>query len=352
VKIAITADLHLTTKEDRPERYQSLADILQQCGTNNVGVLIIAGDLFDTTIKNFADFEIVYKKNAPEGLKTYIIQGNHDSRLVDSAITLDQVTVVEQPCIKQFDDAFSFLLIPYSENKAIGEQIAPYKSKLEPNQWVLISHCDWIGGVKPPDPYEQGVYMPLSRADVLNYAPYQIFLGHIHVPSDSEIVHYVGSPCPIKHTETGHRRFVIFDTETKEIESCIVNCPSINFIESFVVLPVDDEIGYLKASIKQRIEGWGILSDSEQKIKVRIALKGYTSNRSKISQVVEEEFHNYDFIDEGPLINELNQIVDPERANLVIAIKQWLDELQWGSLETEPGKDEIMIEVLKTIYED
>ena len=47
MKIAITADLHLTTKKEHPERFNALKEILEHLRRENVPPLIIAGDLFD-----------------------------------------------------------------------------------------------------------------------------------------------------------------------------------------------------------------------------------------------------------------------------------------------------------------
>lgn len=352
MKIAITADLHLTTQETNPERYQAFADILDQCGKSGIEVLVIAGDLFEKNFKNFSDFESTCRKHAKKELKIFIIPGNHDSELVSSAITNGQVTVIEEPTIESFDSEFLFLVVPYAEKTNMGEQIAPFKDKLPLEKWILISHGDWIGGVQPSDSYEQGVYMPISNADIAKYAPFQIFLGHIHLPSDSGKVHYVGSPCPIKSTETGQRRFIIFDTREEIFQEAFVNCPWLYFNEDFVVLPVENEKEYLTEQIRQRIEGWEIPSTTEQKIKVSVSIKGYTQDRSSITQLVEEEFSKYELINDELIGKDLNQEINPDKANLASEIKKWIDELVWEESEFEPGKDEIVIEALRTIYED
>src|SRR3972149_1611889 len=47
MRIAVTADLHLTTRKEHRERFAALEDILRQCGRLGVDWLIIAGDRFD-----------------------------------------------------------------------------------------------------------------------------------------------------------------------------------------------------------------------------------------------------------------------------------------------------------------
>ena len=246
MKFAVTADLHLTNQETNPDRFQALADILQQCKSQEIETLIIAGDLFDKEIRNFADFESVYRENAAESLSTYIIPGNHDSGLSNSAITLENIHVIEQTSLLNLDESSSFLLVPYIDEITMGEEISRYKNELNQDNWILIGHGDWIGGVRSPDPYEQGTYMPLTNSDVVTYKPLQVILGHIHLPQDINKIHYVGSPCPIKINETGQRRFAIYDTATNGIKFNYVNCPWISFVEQFIVLPIEDELTYLK----------------------------------------------------------------------------------------------------------
>jgi DNA repair protein SbcD/Mre11 len=352
VKIAITADLHLTNQETNPDRFQALADILQQCNSEKVEILIIAGDLFDKEMRNFADFESVYREHASDSLSTYVIPGNHDVGLLASAITVGQVHVINETTLLDLDQKLGFLFVPYLDGITMGEEIAQHKEKLQPNQWVLVGHGDWVGGVRSPDPYESGIYMPITNADIINYKPIKAFLGHIHLPSDGNVIHYVGSPCPVKISETGRRRFIVFNTESQLVQQFFVNCPQIYFIEDFLLYPIDDEAAYLRECIRERIEGWNLPEQLNQNIVVRVSLSGYTSNRVKIAEIVKEEFAAFQFYDdEGPLLADLEQKVDPDRAYLAQEVKKWIEkDLRWTYSNFEPNKDEIMVEALKIIY--
>lgn len=352
MKIAITADLHLTTQEANPDRFQALADILKQCESNQIEALIIAGDLFDREKRNFADFESVYRACAPESLSSYIIPGNHDVGLVQKNLTLDRVKVINETDLVDLDKNFSFLFVPYLEGVTMGEEIAHHKEELKLNQWVLIGHGDWVGATRSPDPYEPGIYMPITNADITNYKPLKVFLGHIHLPSDSDVIHYVGSPCPVKISETGKRRLILFDSETQEVSQVFVRCPQIYFIEKFVVYPLDDEPTYLKKRIQERIAGWELPAPLDQEVAVRVSLTGYSSDRAKAGEIVREEFAAFQFIDEeGPLLGDLGQADDPARDHLVKEVKKWIDEeLVWEGSESEPSKDAILLAAMKTIY--
>lgn len=62
MKIAITADIHLTNRERHPERFHALENILDQLVDQEVNTLIIAGDLFDASCTTPGLFEDVVKK--------------------------------------------------------------------------------------------------------------------------------------------------------------------------------------------------------------------------------------------------------------------------------------------------
>ena len=62
MRIAFTADLHLTAGETYPERYEALENIFEQMVEGGLGLLIIAGDLFDETSRNYAEFDKLCSK--------------------------------------------------------------------------------------------------------------------------------------------------------------------------------------------------------------------------------------------------------------------------------------------------
>ena len=73
MKIAITADLHLTSREQRPERFEALENILADLHAQEIDTLIIAGDLFDQSRQNYAEFEQLCRKPEHTNLNLYVI---------------------------------------------------------------------------------------------------------------------------------------------------------------------------------------------------------------------------------------------------------------------------------------
>jgi hypothetical protein len=152
MRIAVTADLHLTTRKEHRERFAALEDILRQCGRLGVDWLIIAGDLFDHSRQHFADFEKAYKAAHPAGLPVTVIPGNHDPDLKAGALAVQGLEVLTEPTLRSAGDDFNLLLIPYRAGTAMGEHLPPFAAQLKPRRWALVSHGDWSGGLRGADP--------------------------------------------------------------------------------------------------------------------------------------------------------------------------------------------------------
>lgn len=352
MRVAITADLHLTTRTDRPERFNALEDILRQCGELDVNQLIVAGDLFDKGRQNFADFEATINKNVPEELDIIIMPGNHDPEISSKSFALENLTVYEKPEILELEDCpLKFLFLPYVEEHGMGEELAPLKDKLPAGGWVLIGHGDWAAGMISPDPYEKGVYMPLTRTDLNAYQPAEVFLGHIHVPYDEGRIHYPGSPCPMDITETGPRRFLVFNTDNQQIDEHTVNSDVVYFDERFVVLPVEKEEAFVRDIISRRIDSWQLPKELKDRVVIRVTFSGYASDRSRVKEIAEEMFAEFQFYeDKHPELTELNITMDSDRIHIARQVDKWINEMDLPKGPREPSRDAILLEALKVIY--
>jgi len=353
VKIAITADNHLTTYAKHPQRFQALEDIYLQCGELGVQLLIIAGDLFDQSMASYADFEKLHRQARPKGLKTIIIPGNHDPGLQQEALAGEGLQVCAQPTLRPLNDARQILFLPYQEGQSMGEGIAPFADQLQDQRWILVSHGDWAAGRKTPDPYERGVYMPLTGPDLTRYQPELVFLGHIHLPQEQGKVHYPGSPCPLHIKETGVRRFLILDTAKGEISSQRVNSPLVYFDESFLVIPGLDQLARLENEIQERIAAWNLPQGWEEKVEVRVKVFGSTSSsRSEIQDLVQSCFEPFAYYqDQPPSLDQLVFSLDEDKAEIASQVQDWVAALDWDPGPKEPTKDQILGAALQLIYQ-
>ncbi len=96
------------------------------------------------------------------------------------------------------------------------------------------------------NPLEPGIYMPLSDTDIERYRPVKVILGHIHKITDTEKIHYPGSPTPLDINETGKRRYIHFDTDKMEVKSVGSESLVIYQSEEIVLFPADDMKRYIK----------------------------------------------------------------------------------------------------------
>lgn len=351
MKIAFTADTHLTTKREHPERFQAMKEVLHHCHELDADLLVIAGDLFDKTSSNYAAFEALYREHCPPKLVTHVIPGNHDMGLTEKALALDDFKIYTEPQLVNRGEDLSLLYLPYRDQATMGEDITPFAGELPAHQWLLIGHGDWVGGRKYPDPYEPGVYMPLTRTDLESYQPRHAILGHIHLPHEDDRVYYPGSPCPLNITETGMRRMLLYDSKSGEVRSHRVNSPVLYFQEEFLAVPMDDEIAYLEERINRRVDSWDLPNGWEEKVNLRVKILGYTRDRQAIKETVVNTLSSYKFYDrDGPDLSDLNQGMDPDRARIARDVKNWVDELDWPSGPKHPSREQILAQALKTIY--
>jgi DNA repair protein SbcD/Mre11 len=347
MKIAITADIHLATRSDHPERYNALENILHQSDKDCIEHLIIAGDLFDKDYNNPKDFEALCK-TFPK-INLHIIPGNHDVAVSGKSIVGSNIRVYTTPTAIEIDQT-SFLFIPYEEKTKMCDRITIQGDGAEKG-WILIGHGDYYGGVKEQNPLEPGTYMPLSKSTVSKFAPRAVFLGHIHKPTNISNVYYTGSPCGLDISETGTRRFLVYDTEDGSITSVPVATDVLYFMESFVIVPLENELDILKQEIAKRIKSWEIHESEFSKIIIRCEAMGYTMDRGAVMTALKDGFKDFRFYnDEGPLIERLSMSSDRQLSAIAERTVKLIDEFEWESNDDEPDKELIKMKALDVIY--
>jgi DNA repair exonuclease SbcCD nuclease subunit len=350
MRIAITADLHLTTREYHPERYETLENLLADLCANEIDMLIIAGDLFDAHSRSYAEFEQLCRDEQNRGLSIYIIPGNHDPTIDDSKISAGSLHIVTTPTIHEIDGR-TFFFLPYQGGKTMGEALAQFESQLPANEWVLIGHGDWTGGLRQPNPTEPGVYMPLTRRDIEIFKPARVFLGHIHAKMDAPPVHYVGSPCGLDITETGRRRCLIYDANSNEVEERVVETPILYFNESFVVIPAKDEEGYLRAQIEGRRKKWALSAEERARVRLRVNVSGYSANRAALRTLLRDAFDGFAFYkNQEPNIDQVSISDDVERHYIAEQVRAGVEDLSLPGGTDEPSSDDILLAALHIIY--
>ncbi|MFO7869903.1 MAG: metallophosphoesterase [Kiritimatiellia bacterium] len=351
MKIAVTADVHLTARADHPERYNALGALLDELTESGIEHLIIAGDLFDRNQRDYSEFEELCRESRRGQISIHVIRGNHDRSLSSGDIALPNVHVADAPEIMRPDGSNTpFLLVPY-EDVAMAERISAHVDGLEPDRWILAGHGDYTGGQRHVNPHEKGTYMPVERADLDRFKPREVFLGHIHKPHDSEMVHYAGSPCGLDINETGKRSFMVYDTDAGTMERRPVETDVLWFSETFTVVPSPDEAGRLRGSAIQRIGRWDTGPEDIPKIRVRVRATGYARDRKGVRSVLEEVFQKYRFHDETGVDFGGLMSADDERLEAVArAAIERVDKMEFPKGDQQPRREEIITAVLNTVY--
>jgi DNA repair exonuclease SbcCD nuclease subunit len=351
MKIGITADLHLTTKEKHPERRNALLDILKQCKQQDVDQLIIAGDLFDASLPNHAEFEAICKSSEYSKIQLFIIPGNHDPSISNKQIVANNVHIFDQPTCEKLPDNWEICFIPYREAQTMGKSIDEIKGRDSARKWVMVGHGDWISSLSAPNLYEEAkIYMPLTRKEVDLYKPDYVFLGHIHVPQKTGNIFYTGSPCPMDVTEIGYRHYLVLDTVSGNVDQVRVNSDVVYFLAKLVIMPVDDEQNLVSSQIEQCKRNWVINESDLERIRVRVEAVGYSNDRSALLPAIEKGFSGFHFVD-NPDISGVNTANDLDRNSIISKFQDELDQVDYDfSREGEPDKDSILLKAMELIY--
>ncbi len=353
MKIAITADIHLQGSGGDSSRYKGLKNILENLAEDGIDNIIIAGDLFDKDMENYAKFEKITREYGDTSF--YIIPGNHDPDIKGEKFSSNNIKpVTGSPKILNFDST-QFVMVPYRPGVAMGEELEKVVGKIKKDRpWVLIGHGDWLGNIDNRNLYEPGIYMPLTDQDRKIYRPDKIFLGHIHKPLSEDDLYYPGSPVPMDITETGKRRYLIVDTKNLRVKSRPVKTDILYFTAELTLLPVEDEESYLKNEIKKVKEEWDLTQVQKEKTEIRVKVSGFTKNKKKITRLVKERFSGFKFYNNRePDTVDLNFAGNSQKSEIAELTVNWMEEnLKWNFNKPDsPDKEKVVLDIMKIIYQ-
>jgi DNA repair exonuclease SbcCD nuclease subunit len=233
MKAAFTADLHLSgfvsdltdPITDLPERLSEkkkvLYSIVGEMKKRRCKHLIIAGDLLHnkSVIYSLAQSVLLDFIRENKDIHFTIIDGNHDlsgkgKRVVSALKCLDSESNVARIQFNQVLKTEHFLFIPYSMDvvKCVRENSAN----------ILVSHFGLNEAVLNCG---ASIVSDVSLKDLVGKYKFA-FVGHYHTPQEiitEDIKFYsIGSITQTDWSEKNEeKRFLIFDTETLEVESIL-----------------------------------------------------------------------------------------------------------------------------------
>jgi predicted phosphodiesterase len=352
MSVALTADLHLTTRAEHPARFQALEDILSQMLSSGVETLVIAGDLFDRDRRDVSEFESVVRRADFRGLQIVVLPGNHDASLAQSSFSAANVLVMDRPRLMVLEEGgLPFFFLPYKAGESAGARLVPFRGELKPDGWFLVSHGDYTSGPAAPNPHEPGVYMPLTRADIAAFQPVRAFLGHIHLPFQSERVISPGSPAAVDTSETGRRGFWVVDPLSDRLEQHFVQQGPVYMKEDFLIVPSPDEAVSLKTEIIHRVLGWGFTPEERQRVNLSASFTGCSADRSSLRAAVLEALGDIRLYPDGePDFSNVLAEDDPALAAAAALALDKASAIVLNEPSALPSAAEINRAVLRLVY--
>ena len=348
MRIAFTADIHLTNEQRHSSRSDALANILDQCALSRVDALIIAGDLFNNDVANPRVLENIIRQAQPLEFPIIVLPGNHDPLLTSNLFSNElHLRVIEQPTLDLDHFDIPILFIPFALGRRVGEVLSNFKKDLIPNGFILVSHGDLPGQIQERNTFEGGFYMPLFKRELQEFKPRQVFLGHIHSPISNGNVHYPGSPIGLDITETGIRSFIVYDTKTNNTERRAIRSNSVNYIKKILLTPGRDETDQLTSYIKGWKHDWE-QTDPSTIIVLRVTIEGYSSYRGAVESNLKELLST----SKNPIQIESIDTTNLSAFNQEVLngalddLKQIVADLPLDDGKTMPDREQIFSEVL------
>lgn len=249
MKILHISDLHIGKKisgysllEDQKYFLDNTIKFMKDKGISH---LIVAGDIYDVSLPSgeaISMFNDFLNQLSDEGIKAFIISGNHDSKdrvgygskLISKSniyINSDIKEAINPICV----DGINYYLIPYASateiNIAFNQSFKTYdeamayvvslmnldKSKINiaiSHQLVLGKNQILLGGSEEPI---IGTIQNIS-GEVFKDFTYTA-LGHIHRPQNiADNIRYSGSPLPYHIDETKYKKnYIILDVTSNNL---------------------------------------------------------------------------------------------------------------------------------------
>lgn len=226
MKILHTADVHL--REDDSTTIEALEQVLNKAEDENVDLLTIGGDLFDSAGDADSLRPKLRDKLSDNPFDIIAIPGNHDAEVYKENLQFgrDLEVLVDEPFETLEYDGIEIIGVPYSssltEELYSGLMDAQSDDKIQ----ILLLHCTLdIGFMSSGFGEGEQEYFPVKKSVLSDLGYNYILAGHIH-STDREIplesggkFIYPGSPVSLSTKETGQRKAILIDTSENRITS-------------------------------------------------------------------------------------------------------------------------------------
>jgi DNA repair exonuclease SbcCD nuclease subunit len=187
---------------------------------NNIDTILHLGDVFDR--RKYVNFRILddwNKRIFPKLTKydTHIVLGNHDVYFKNSNTVNSVENLLSQYNFNVYSEAtevdihgLPILFVPWINKENEAETLERIKNS---NADICMGHLELSGfemfnGQISDHGYDKSLFRKFDK----------VFSGHFHHKSESNSIHYLGSPYHMTWADWGDPRgFHIFDTKTREL---------------------------------------------------------------------------------------------------------------------------------------
>ena len=269
MKFLHLADLHIGKTLNGysliDDQRHALSFIIDQARARDVGVLVLAGDLYDKTTPSAeatALLDWFFTECRNQGLTVLAVPGNHDSAervgyarslLADEGIHLAGVYrgSIDRIALKDEFGPVAFWLVPFlkpahvrpyfpdaniAQNYTAALEEALSDIELDPSMRnVCIAHQFVTAGGLSPERSDSEINVGgLDDVDVRVFDRFDyVALGHIHRPQQSirETIRYAGSLLKYSLSEANHvKTAVLVELGAKDTDKQVGSCASLEFI--------------------------------------------------------------------------------------------------------------------------
>lgn len=302
IKLIHTADLHLSNK--KPETINALDEILTIARKEEVDIVTISGDLFDSALDADNLRPRLREKFSNNDFDIIVIPGNHDSDVYqqDYSFGSNFIPMVEKPFQIKTKGNLNLVALPYVERltKDLLTEIQKQSKKNKTN--ILLIHCTLDIGFCKNDFGEETKtkYCPISKSELsrLNYD--FILAGHFHKKSEiielnenSQFI-YPGSPVSLTSKELEKRNVVFIDTINNDFSLIPLNTFYFDKLHKSVYPGKEDLIA-------NEVTKW-VIERSKENCTLEVIIDGFIqisekSFETKLSKIKKFAKINHDYKD-------------------------------------------------------
>lgn len=319
MRILHTADLHLQTEGD--SRWNALQTIIQVARSENVDLLVISGDLFDSGIEAESLRPGIRSIFSNTGFDTIVIPGNHDKDSYGEGLYFgDEITILSNTTPLEKYKEVRIVGIPFEQmiSRELLARMRSLKDTLTPEKKnILLYHGELLDAFFSRDDFGDegtGRYMPLKLSYLEGLNVDYVLAGHFHskflvrkLENNGYFV-YSGSPISITRRETGIRKVNIFDVGSPPKD---YNIDTPHFEEITITLdPTDSE--HPLTTVKKNLSNLPSLSEVILTIDGAFNGKKFEMNESEFLSLLRKATKGINIVDENIRFRDIQDIFEDD----------------------------------------